>query len=87
MEKSDFPFFCSLYSDPDVMRYTYYDVCDKTQARKIFDEIFEAQESTDYIVSLKETEEQIGTIFHGSLLDHPHGGIMYFGYLLSPEYW
>lgn len=71
IEKSDFPFFYSLYSDPEVMRYTYLDVCDEPKSLEIFREVCEEKVFTYFMVSEKQNNGYIGFVFYNNILDHP----------------
>ena len=70
IQKSDFPLFFDLYSDPRVMQYTYLDVGSEPETKLIFQEVCEEKEFTYFTVRDKLSHQFIGFIFYDTTLEH-----------------
>ncbi len=92
LDKEDFDFFYSLFSDKNVMKYAYLDAFESEEAaRDVFDKILsekkQRQERVEYVAALKDSHHIIGIVDYEVLLKNPFGGIYEIGYFLSPDYW
>ncbi|WP_070000867.1 GNAT family N-acetyltransferase [Cellulosilyticum sp. I15G10I2] len=92
LSRTDFGFYCQLFSDQEVMKYTYLEAfSSKEEARYAFEKALVIQEDenqgTQYIAALKGRETAIGIIDYEVLIENNLGGIYEIGYFIQKAYW
>ena len=85
IKKTDFFLLSSLYSNHEVMRYTYLDVCNESSAKEIFEEVCKEKIFTYFVVREKHSHQFIGFVFYNTTLEHKKWGIVSIGYILHPD--
>lgn len=92
LDETDFDLFYELNSDEEVMKYAYLDrLCSRENAIEAFKNVLFNQKAhdkgTQYVASLKVTNEPIGLVDYDVILNHSKGGIFEIGYFIKPRYW
>lgn len=92
LNRGDFNFFYLLFSDQQVMKYTYLDAFHSIiRAKEEFEKVITMQEDeaqgTLYIAELKDTFKEVGIVDYEVLIKNAFGGIYEIGYFLLPQYW
>lgn len=87
----DFQTFYELYSNKEVMKYTYFDAfLSLEEAKNAFQEVLVKQDDesqgTQYIVTLTNNED-IGIVDYDVIIKNFEGGIFELGYFIKPQYW
>ncbi len=91
LSEDDYRIFHDLYTNPEVMRYAYLDQLEsgeKTEAA--FRETLKLQpqgEGDQFVVTHKDTGEDIAIVDYEVLKKQEQGGICEIGYFILPEYW
>lgn len=92
MSENNFDFFYQLFSNKDVMKYTYDDCFESIrEARALFGDMLAQQpdrtKGTEYIAALKDGNTAIGIVDYEVIKLNQTGGIFEIGYFILPEYW
>jgi Acetyltransferases, including N-acetylases of ribosomal proteins len=92
LNENDFVLFYDLYSNKEVMKFAYLDrFGSQEDGLEAFGNILLDQkdnnEGTQYVASLKESNDPIGIVDYDVILHHEKGGIYEIGYFMKPDYW
>lgn len=92
LNEQDFDFYNKIYSEKEVMLYTYADAFDsieeaKTAFKRTLVKQYADEEGTMFVVKDKQTGEQIGIVDYVIELLHQNGGVYEIGYFILPKYW
>ena len=91
LSDNDFNIFYEVYSNQDVMRYTYLDALSSLEeAKKSFERVLGLQEDDDYgtqYVAILSNNEVIGIVDYDVIIKNSEGGVFELGYFIKPEYW
>ena len=85
----DFEFFYEIYSNKEVMKYSYQDVYTSLeQARWEFEKILASTHDMLYSIKIQwEKDVTIGFVGYHTILSYPEWWIIEIGYILKEDYW